>query len=115
MRFTGWLSRSCTGRPPARPRPRPACLARPGRPPPGLAFFRHHVDQPMTIPALTTTQMAEVDRPMIEEYGTRSVLIQMMENAGRSLAELARRMRGGKMAGRRIVVLCGAGTNGGGG
>ena len=69
----------------------------------------------MTIPALTTAQMAEVDRLMIEEYGTRSVLIQMMENAGRNLAELARRMLGGKLAGRKIVVLCGAGNNGGGG
>lgn len=67
----------------------------------------------MTIPALTTTQMAEVDRLMIEEYGI--LLIQMMENAGRNLAELARRMLGGKLAGRKIAVLCGAGNNGGGG
>lgn len=67
------------------------------------------------IPALTTAQMAEVDRLMIEEYGTRSVLIQMMENAGRNLAELARRMLDGKLAGCKIVALCGAGNNGGGG
>lgn len=58
-------------------------------------------------------QMAEVDRLMIEEYGT--LLIQMMENAGRGLAELARRMLDGKLAGRKIVALCGAGNNGGGG
>ncbi len=68
-----------------------------------------------SIPALTTAQMAEVDRLMIEEYGTQSVLIQMMENAGRNLAEQARRTLGGKLAGRHIVVLCGAGNNGGGG
>lgn len=67
----------------------------------------------MTIPALTTAQMAEVDRLMIEEYGIH--LIQMMENAGRNLAELARRMLGGKLAGRKIAALCGAGNNGGGG
>ena len=67
----------------------------------------------MTIPALTTAQMAEVDRLMIEEYGI--VLIQMMENAGRNLAKLARRMLDGKLAGRKIAVLCGAGNNGGGG
>jgi NAD(P)H-hydrate epimerase len=66
----------------------------------------------MTIPALTTEQMAEVDRLMIEEYGI--TLIQMMENAGRNLAEQARRMLG-ELSGRRVVVLCGKGNNGGGG
>lgn len=67
----------------------------------------------MKIPALTAVQMAEVDRLMIEEYGI--LLIQMMENAGRNLAEQARRMLGGGLAGHRIVVLCGRGHNGGGG
>ena len=66
----------------------------------------------MNIPALTTDQMIEVDRLMIEKYGI--VLLQMMENAGRQLAEQARRMLG-DLNGRRIVVLCGAGNNGGGG
>ncbi len=66
-----------------------------------------------SIPSLTTAQMAEVDRLMIETYGI--ALIQMMENAGRSLTELARRVLNGQLAGRRIVVLCGAGNNGGGG
>jgi len=67
----------------------------------------------MSLPALTTAQMAEVDRLMIEEYGI--LLIQMMENAGRNLAELARRLLGGRATGRRVVVLCGTGNNGGGG
>jgi NAD(P)H-hydrate epimerase len=67
----------------------------------------------MTFPALTAAQMAEVDRLMIEAYGIR--LIQMMENAGRHLAELARRMSGGRLQRRRLVALCGAGHNGGGG
>lgn len=67
----------------------------------------------MSLPALTAAQMAEVDRLMIEEYGI--LLIQMMENAGRNLAELARRLLGGRATGRRVVVLCGAGNNGGGG
>ncbi len=66
-----------------------------------------------TIPTLTAAQMAEVDRLMIQEYGI--LLIQMMENAGRSLAEQARRMLGGDLTNRRIVVLCGTGNNGGGG
>ena len=65
------------------------------------------------VPALTTEQMVEVDRLMIEEYGI--LLIQMMENAGRNLAEMARRMLGGRLIGRRVVVLCGRGNNGGGG
>ena len=36
------------------------------------------------IPAITTEEMIEVDRLMVEEY--RIELIQMMENAGRGLA-----------------------------
>lgn len=66
----------------------------------------------MNIPALTTAQMVEVDRLMIEEYGI--LLIQMMENAGRILAQLARQWLGGQVQGKRVVVLCGAGNNGGG-
>jgi NAD(P)H-hydrate epimerase len=62
----------------------------------------------MKIPALTTAQMAEVDRLMIEEYGI--LLIQMMENAGQHLAEMANRMLGGQPAGQRVVVLCGRGS-----
>ena len=67
----------------------------------------------MHFPSVTAKQMAEVDRLMIEEFGIQ--LIQMMENAGRALAEQASRMLGGRPAGRTIVVLCGAGNNGGGG
>ncbi len=66
-----------------------------------------------SIPALTTPQMVEVDRLMTEVYGI--ALIQMMENAGRHLAEMARRMCQGAVTGKRIVVLCGTGNNGGGG
>jgi len=64
-------------------------------------------------PALTTAQMRQVDRLMVEAYGIS--LLQMMENAGRHLAELARRMLGGDASRSRIVVLAGAGNNGGGG
>ena len=67
----------------------------------------------MDIPAITRDQMIEVDRLMIETYGI--LLIQMMENAGRGLAEMAGRMMDGVVHGRRMVVLCGAGNNGGGG
>lgn len=65
------------------------------------------------VPILTTAQMAEVDRLMIEEY--KITLIQMMENAGRNLAELSRRQLGGRVMDKTVVVLSGAGNNGGGG
>ncbi len=67
----------------------------------------------MYIPTISTDQMVEVDRLMIEEYQIQ--LIQMMENAGRNLAELSRRWLGGDVRGKRIAVLCGPGNNGGGG
>ncbi len=62
---------------------------------------------------ITTDEMREVDRAMIEDFGI--LLIQMMENAGRNLAELVRRALGGSVRGREVVVLAGAGNNGGGG
>jgi len=65
------------------------------------------------VPYLTTDQMIEVDRAMMEDYQIE--LIQMMENAGRNLAHLARmRFLDGHPAGKRIVVLAGTGGNGGG-
>jgi NAD(P)H-hydrate epimerase len=65
------------------------------------------------LPWLTRAQMVEVDRLMIEEWHIS--LIQMMENAGRGLAELTRRLLDGAVAGKRVVVLSGTGNNGGGG
>lgn len=65
------------------------------------------------VAAVTRDQMREVDRLMIEEYGIS--LLQMMENAGRALAELARFTMGGAISGQRVVVLAGPGGNGGGG
>ncbi len=67
----------------------------------------------MNIPALTKAQMVEVDRLMVEAYGI--TLEQMMENAGRNLAELARRWLGGQVKDQSISILCGTGNNGGGG
>ncbi len=65
------------------------------------------------IPYLTTEQMIEVDRAMIEDF--RIELVQMMENAGRSLAHLARlRFLGGDPRGKKVVVMAGTGGNGGG-
>ena len=65
------------------------------------------------IPTITTAQMIEVDRAMIADYHIE--LIQMMENAGRAFAELARRQMGGTVKGHSVAVLCGSGNNGGGG
>ena len=51
---------------------------------------------------------------MIEELGIE--LLQMMENAGRSLAVVARaRFLQGDMRGASVVVMAGRGGNGGGG
>jgi len=65
------------------------------------------------VPCLTTHQMIEVDRAMIEDYHID--LVRMMENAGRSLAELVREcFLGGDPRGSRVIVLAGTGGNGGG-
>src|SRR6516225_4486829 len=80
--------------------------------------FRPHHDyvcllKPPLIPGLTTVQMIEVDRAMIEDF--RIELIQMMENAGRNLAHLARtRFLGGDPRAKRVIALAGGGGNGGG-
>lgn len=61
------------------------------------------------VPALTADQMREVDRLMISEFHIE--LGQMMENAGRALAELAiDTLNPGS-----VIVLAGPGGNGGGG
>jgi NAD(P)H-hydrate epimerase len=64
------------------------------------------------VPTVTAAQMREVDRITVEELGIS--LLQMMENAGRALAELTRIHLGGVRR-RRVVVLAGRGGNGGGG
>jgi NAD(P)H-hydrate epimerase len=65
------------------------------------------------LPLLTTEQMIEVDRAMMHDY--RIELIQMMENAGRNLAHLARvRFLDGDPRGKEVIVLAGTGGNGGG-
>ncbi len=67
----------------------------------------------LAVPHLTTEQMIEVDRLMIEEYHIE--LIQMMENAGRGLAMVAKsQFLHWPAANQLIVVLAGTGGNGGG-
>lgn len=61
------------------------------------------------LPPLTTDQMREVDRIMVDEL--HITLLQMMENAGRNLAQLAV----ARYRPERCTVLAGPGGNGGGG
>jgi len=65
------------------------------------------------VPFVTTDQMREVDRAMIEDFHIE--LIQMMENAGRNLAQLARvRFLDKSPVNKKVLVLAGSGGNGGG-
>ncbi len=61
---------------------------------------------------ITTDQMMEVDRLMIKVYGIN--LFQMMENAGRCLAIVARE-KVNHNKDKNILVIAGSGGNGGGG
>ena len=63
----------------------------------------------MDVPSITVDQMREVDRLMVEEFGI--TLPQMMENAGRILAELTIEL----FAPDRATIMVGKGHNGGGG
>lgn len=79
------------------------------------------------VPTVTADQMREVDRVAVEEFGLS--MLQMMENAGRSLALNALDMLGlggarrqpvlgsAKRPGRntQLTILAGSGGNGGGG
>ena len=63
-------------------------------------------------PALSVEQMIEVDRIMVDEL--RIDLVQMMENAGRALARVARdRFLAGDARGKSVAILAGSGGNGG--
>lgn len=62
-----------------------------------------------TVPMLTAEQMREIDQVMVEDL--HIALVQMMENAGRSLAEVAVR----RFHPETVTVMAGPGGNGGGG
>jgi len=65
------------------------------------------------IPFISMEDMVKVDRLMVDHYGIQ--LVQMMENAGRHLAELAREhFLTGDAREKRVYVLAGSGGNGGG-
>ena len=67
----------------------------------------------LPLPLLSTTQMRTVDRLLVDVYHLHP--LQMMENAGRNLALLAKQLLDHDTIDRPIVVLAGRGNNGGGG
>lgn len=66
-------------------------------------------ETPMDNPPLTRTQVRTVDHIAINHYGIPGVVL--MENAGRGAAQWLLELG----CGQRIVLLCGAGNNGGDG
>ncbi len=75
----------------------------------GVMVFR--TETGTVVYAVTADQMREVDRVAVEEFGLG--LLQMLENAGRTLAEHVLDMLGGARG--EVTVVAGAGGNGGGG
>lgn len=65
------------------------------------------------LPAVSAAQMSKIDRLATDVFGIS--LLQMMEQAGSHLAELASRQLGGDPRDRRVLVAVGPGNNGGGG
>lgn len=63
--------------------------------------------------AVSAAEMREIDRIAVEETGPS--LLQMMENAGRSMAALAIDLLGESHATDDVLVVAGTGGNGGGG
>lgn len=64
------------------------------------------------LPAVSAAQMREIDRIAVEESGPG--LLQMMENAGRSMAVVVIKSLGERSTA-RVLVVAGGGGNGGGG
>jgi NAD(P)H-hydrate epimerase len=59
------------------------------------------------IPVLSAEQMQTVIRYMVEDYGLGN--LQTLENAGRALAILGRKLLGGNLKSKKLIVLAGAG------
>jgi len=62
---------------------------------------------------LTAEEMKDADQEAIAGYGID--VMSLMENAGSSVAHLARLLLGGTVSGKRVCVLTGKGNNGGDG
>lgn len=70
-------------------------------------------DRGRHVPAVDASEMREVDRVAVSDTGPS--LVQMMENAGRNLAEFVIETFPNDWSERRIQILAGTGGNGGGG
>ncbi|MBI1956758.1 MAG: NAD(P)H-hydrate epimerase [Acidobacteria bacterium] len=77
------------------------------------AIARFVAETGIEVPAVTASEMREVDAIAMQETGPN--LYQMMENAGRNLAMLAIELLGSEWERATIAVLAGGGGNGGGG
>ena len=73
-------------------------------------MIRFFTETGIEVPAVTADQMREIDRIAMEE--TAPNLYQMMENAGRNLAELTMELLGNRWNQAKILVLTGTGGNG---
>lgn len=73
----------------------------------------YFTEEGLKVPAVSKDKMIEIDRLAIEDYGPN--LYQMMENAGRNLAQITLKSLGSKWKSSKIIVLAGTGSNGGGG
>lgn len=73
-----------------------------------MAEPRFQTPTGVAVPAVTAEEMRAVDRVAVEELGLG--ILQMMENAGRTLARQVRDLADG-----RVLVAAGSGGNGGGG
>lgn len=62
---------------------------------------------------LTAAEMREVDRLTTERYGIPSIIL--MENAAHAVARVITEKLGGSVKGKKILILCGKGNNGGDG
>jgi len=67
-----------------------------------------HTNEGVRVTAVTADEMRDVDRVAVEDVGLD--LLQMMENAGRTLARHVRSLKNGS-----VLVVAGNGGNGGGG
>ncbi len=65
------------------------------------------------VPPVNVSQMREVDRIAVEEMGL--TLFQMMENAGRTVAQFSLEVLKWQGQSAKVLVLVGSGGNGGGG
>jgi NAD(P)H-hydrate epimerase len=84
-----------------------------GHAPTAAVAPRFVADSGREVPAVTAELMRKIDHIAVEETGPN--IFQMMENAGRNLAELSLERLGSRWRTARIIVLAGGGGNGGGG